>query len=259
MSQQRLRHSPALADLPHHVFGGHADVVEFHFVQAVVIVDRDDRVHLDTFTLHIDQDERNALLLLAGVIGAHQAENPVGVLGIRRPDLGAVDNEIIAIALCFGFETRQVRARSRLGVTLTPPIFTLENARQEIFFLLICPVGHDDVGDHHQTKRHHVRDAGKGSLGFVDVLLRCCPARAAVFRWPIGCNPAFVIKFSLPLLDGVFVIGRAQARLQFGCVGFIKEPAHFVAESQIFSGICCIHGSPRGRKGLPSTARATRF
>ena len=129
MSQQRLRDGPALADLPHHVFGGHADVVEFHFVQAVVIVDRDDRIHLNAFTLHVDQDERNAFLLLAGVIGAHQAENPVGVLGIRRPDLGTVDNEIIAIALCFRFETRQVRAGTRLGVTLTPPVFALENAR----------------------------------------------------------------------------------------------------------------------------------
>ena len=108
MGEQRLSNGPALADLAHHIFGGHADIIELHLIEAVMIVDRDDRIDLDPLALHIDQDEGDAFLLLARVIGAHQAEDPVRVLGVGRPDLGAVNNEVVTIALGFGLEAREI-------------------------------------------------------------------------------------------------------------------------------------------------------
>jgi hypothetical protein len=41
--------------------------------------------HGDARRLHVDQQERNALLLLGLGVGAHQAEDHVGVLAQRGP------------------------------------------------------------------------------------------------------------------------------------------------------------------------------
>jgi hypothetical protein len=64
---------------------------------------------------HVDQDEADALVLLAGV-GAHQAEAPVGPVGVGGPDLLAVDQPVVAGVLAMGGEAGQVRAGSRYGV-----------------------------------------------------------------------------------------------------------------------------------------------
>ena len=234
MGKQCLGNRPALANLTHHILGGYAHIVEFHLIQAVMIVDRDDRVDLDPLALHIDQDEGDAFLLLARVIGAHQAEDPVSVLGIGRPDFGAVNNEVITISLGLGLEARKIRARTRFRVALTPPVFTLQDAGQEVLFLLIGAVGHDDVGHHHETKGHDIGDARQRTLGFVDVLLRGGPARAAVLGRPVGRDPALLVELALPVFDSGFVFGRAQTRLEFRCVGLVEKPANFVAKRQIF-------------------------
>ena len=109
MGEQCLGNCPTLTDLTHHILGGYANIIELHLIQAVMIVDRDDRVDLDPLALHINQDEGDAFLLLARVIGAHQAEDPVRVLGVGRPDLGAINNEIITIPLGFGLEACEIR------------------------------------------------------------------------------------------------------------------------------------------------------
>ena len=65
MGQQRLRDSPALADLTHHILGWHADVTELHLVKAVMVINRDNRIDLNPLALHIDQDKGDAFLLFA--------------------------------------------------------------------------------------------------------------------------------------------------------------------------------------------------
>ena len=64
-----------------------------------MIIDGDNGVNLDPLRFHVNQNKSDALLLLARVVCAHQTENPVRVLGICGPDLGAVDDEIVAVSL----------------------------------------------------------------------------------------------------------------------------------------------------------------
>jgi hypothetical protein len=50
--------------------------------------------------LHVDQQEADAFLPLLGLaVGAHQAEDPVAVVAQRGPDLLAVDDVVVALAL----------------------------------------------------------------------------------------------------------------------------------------------------------------
>jgi hypothetical protein len=45
---------------------------------------------------HVEQHEADAGVLGLGV-GAHQAEDPVGLVGVAGPDLLAVDDEVVAV------------------------------------------------------------------------------------------------------------------------------------------------------------------
>src|SRR5580693_9110259 len=48
--------------------------------------------------VHVDQQEADTLVLL-GVVGAHQGETHVGPLTAGGPDLGAVDQVVVALVL----------------------------------------------------------------------------------------------------------------------------------------------------------------
>ena len=95
----------------HQVFRRNLDVVEEHLVHLVAAVHQDQRAHRDPGRFHVHQQERDALLASsrqAGV-GAHEAENPVGEMPERGPDLLAVDDVVVAMPRsAFGLERREV-------------------------------------------------------------------------------------------------------------------------------------------------------
>ena len=99
MAEQVFRVSPALVLFTDEVFHRHLHVIEEHFIHFVIFVQHDDRTHRDAGRMHVDQQEGNALLLARRRIGAHQAEDHVGVLRQRGPGLLTVDNVMIALAL----------------------------------------------------------------------------------------------------------------------------------------------------------------
>jgi hypothetical protein len=80
MAEQELGIGPALVLFADQVRDRHFDVFEPDFVDLVRAVQRDDRAHGDARRLHVDQQEGDAALRLGFRVGAHQAENPVGVL-----------------------------------------------------------------------------------------------------------------------------------------------------------------------------------
>ena len=114
MSQQRLCNSPTLSNLTHDILRRHTDVVKLNLIKVVLVIDADNRINLDAFGLHVHQDEGNTLLLLAAVVGPNETENPVRMLSIGGPNLGAVNNKVITVALCFCLQARQVRTGTRL-------------------------------------------------------------------------------------------------------------------------------------------------
>ena len=60
--------------------------------------------------VHVDQHEADAGVFLRGV-GAHQAEDPVGLVGIGGPDLLAVDDEVVVVDLGAWWRARPGRSR----------------------------------------------------------------------------------------------------------------------------------------------------
>src|SRR3546814_7905505 len=101
---------PAFALLADPIVHGDADIVEKDFIGITAAVDRFDRPHGDAGRFHIDEQEGDALLLAAAIVGAHQREHPVGMLRLRGPYLLAVDHIGVAIAIGPCLERREVRS-----------------------------------------------------------------------------------------------------------------------------------------------------
>src|SRR6185503_7240988 len=97
------------------------------------------RPDIDALGFHVDQDETDALLLSA-LIGSNKAEAPIGVPASGRPDLLAIDEIVISLVFRFGSERREIRAGSRLRVTLTPSHLSTRYARQVNELLLFAAV-----------------------------------------------------------------------------------------------------------------------
>jgi hypothetical protein len=96
--QQVLGHRPAVVLLADQGRDGHAHVVEEHLVQLVVARQAGNGPDGDARQVQVETQEADALLRLALDAGAHQAEDAVGEMRVRGPDLGAVDDVVIAIA-----------------------------------------------------------------------------------------------------------------------------------------------------------------
>ncbi len=196
------------------------------------VVDGDDGIDLDALGLHIHKNEGDALLLLALVAGSHQNENPVGVLGITGPDLGAIDHVVVAIQFRLGFQGSQVGARTRLGVALAPPGCALEDAREEFILLLLGTELVDHGPYHANTEGNDPGDAPLRTLGFVDILLGRRPAGTAVLHRPVGRYPALLVKALLPFTNRLLEVVRPQPGDQLIIELFIKECPYLFSERQ---------------------------
>src|SRR6185437_1827737 len=94
--QQALSDGPATMERTHQILFGDLHVGEEGLAERRVAADQTDRPRLDSRRLHVDQEKGNAFVL-ARVVGADQAETPIGILRTRGPDLLAVDEEVIAL------------------------------------------------------------------------------------------------------------------------------------------------------------------
>src|SRR3546814_8949975 len=99
----------------------------------MTLVDRDDRAHRDAGAFHIDQQEGNALLRFGLEIGAHQAEHHVREMRLGGPDLVTGDDVVVAIALGFGAQGREVRPRSRRSEEHTSELQSLMRISYAVF------------------------------------------------------------------------------------------------------------------------------
>jgi hypothetical protein len=65
---------------------------------------------VETRGFHVEQQEADTRVLLRLEVGAHQAEDPVGLVGVRGPDLLAVDDKVAVTLLGARLQRRQVGA-----------------------------------------------------------------------------------------------------------------------------------------------------
>ena len=101
VGQRRLRHAPAEVLLADQVLGRHAHVGEEHFVEAEAAFAGHalDRAHFDARDVHRDDEVRDAGVLRAVGAGARDEDAELGELRERRPDLLAVHDVDVAVAL----------------------------------------------------------------------------------------------------------------------------------------------------------------
>ena len=112
--EQVLRDRPALIDLADDIGLRHAHVGEEDGVLDMLAGQHQDGIDAHAGGGHVDQDECDALLLLAGRIRPYKAEHHVGFVGVRRPDLGAVADVVVAIFDGGHGEGGEVRSGVRL-------------------------------------------------------------------------------------------------------------------------------------------------
>jgi hypothetical protein len=245
VAEQIFGDIPALVFLADEVLGRHPDIVEKHLVQMMAAVDRNDRTHRDARRLHVDQQERDALLppLRRGV-GAHQAKAPIGMMRGRGPDLLAVDDVIVAVMPCRRLQRSEVRACPRLGKALAPPIVDIGGPRQKSALLFGGAELDQYRADHRDVERRYLRRRRQLVFLEKDHALDRRPAGAAIFARPVERSPVALVEDALPA-DGILLArGIAEPHPFADVVRQIAgdEGAQLVAKRQLVGRETQIHG-----------------
>src|SRR5690606_19637423 len=123
-------------------------------------------------------------------------------VSVGGPDLLAVDDVLVTLSDCAGLQRRQVGARARLGVALTPEDVTGKDRRQVLAFLLLGAVGVDHRPDHREAERAEPRRVRRLIFFAPDVTLGGSPAGAAIFLRPCRRDPALFVEDLVPEAHG---------------------------------------------------------
>ena len=138
--QGRERDLPALADRAQALAVGDAHVGEEHLVEMRGAGDLLDRADLDARRPHVDEEIGEPLVLRRREVGARHQHAEIAVLRARGPDLLAVDDPVLAVALGARAQAGKVGARRRLGEQLAPDLLAAQRlAWQSGRGALACP------------------------------------------------------------------------------------------------------------------------
>ena len=187
-------------------------------------------------------------MLFDVLVGADQAEDLVGELAQRGPGLLTVDDVVVPIADGARLEAGQIGAGTRLGIALTPPVFTGQDARQDRGFLLLGAELDQHRAEHVEAEGDRAGGVGAGTLFLEDMHADRVPVRAAVLDRPTWRQPTLCVQGGVPVFHVVAVQIAAIANLGgqlFGQVA-LQEVADFLAEGFFLGGEIQIHDvSPR--------------
>src|SRR6267378_3142006 len=244
VAEQVLGHRPPLALLVHEVLDGNLDLVEEDLVHLLAAVQQDDGPHRDAGRVHVDQQEGDAVLALARIrVGAHEAEDPVGVVSERGPDLLARDDVVAVLPLGARLERGQVRARARLRISLAPEVRAVVDARQEALLLGLRAELQQHGRAHPEPERHQRRSLRVATLFLEDVLLHGVPVRPAPFLRPVRRDPALLGEDPVPaqqIVLGQLLIALHLLAQLVGQVG-AQPRAHLVAKRQLLDRVVQVH------------------
>src|SRR3982075_686202 len=153
--QGRYRHRPAAAHLADDVLVGHFGAVQEDFVErrpAVHLADRAD-LQKPRSLVHREGKAGDAVLPLRSRVGAGEEYPVVGLPGVARPDLLAMDPPAAAFPGGTRAQRGQVAARVWLAEELAPDLLPIEDPGQEALLLGGGAVGDDrrprPPGAHH--------------------------------------------------------------------------------------------------------------
>jgi hypothetical protein len=181
--QRRLRHPPAVADLPEAVRVGNPHVGEEDLVELGLARDLAQRPHLDARVRHVAHEVRDALVLGDVRVRAGDQDRPARVVGVGRPHLLAGDDPVVAVPHRAGAQARQVGAGTGLAEQLAPDLFAGPQRAQEAGLLVLGAVAEDRGRGHAEADadpaRFVVRRPGGRQFGVHDPLQRAGCAQAA--------------------------------------------------------------------------------
>ena len=250
--KQRLGHRPALVLRADKVVQRHLHLVEKDFVEDVPAMKAADRSHLDARGFHVDQQKADALLRLGLIVGAHQAEHPVGVLRTAGPDLGAVDHVVISAPQRAGGQRGQVGAGIGLGIALAPPLPARRNAWQEGGLLRGIAKADQHRPDHVEGDRVELGRVVCAHLLLEGQTLHHIPAVPTVLERPVRHQPALSMQHAMPAQGLLFVQRHALAHALAHVVGQLRlqKSAHLLAKAVqvgrvLHSGESCQRGPGR--------------
>ena len=161
--QEALGDRPAFVEAADQVLLLGNGVVEEGLAEGRGAGDQADGPHGDAGLMHGEEHEADALVLGHVRIRAHQAENPVGVVGAGGPDLLAIDDEVIAVVFGASAQRRQIRAGTRFRIALAPPHFAASDFRQVAGLLFVGAVFQKRGADHRRAHACHRRSNVQGA------------------------------------------------------------------------------------------------
>ncbi|MNE11959.1 hypothetical protein D3C80_1047380 [compost metagenome] len=126
---------PALAFGTNAVFNRHAHIVEKHFGEGVLAIQRLDRPDGHARGIERHHHERQAVVPGRGRVAAEQAKQPVGKQCAAGPGFLPVEHIVIAITDGLAGDRGHVGAGIGLGPALGPHVDTGRHARQEALLL----------------------------------------------------------------------------------------------------------------------------
>src|SRR3546814_19909054 len=113
-------------------------IVEEGFAERAVAADQQDRLGRDALARHVEEHEGDALIFIR-LVGAYEAENPVGLVGIAGPDFRSVDDPVIALVITERLQGHVIAARPRIRIPLAPAAFAATVRVEQLPLLLIGP------------------------------------------------------------------------------------------------------------------------
>ncbi len=191
MRQQMFGHVPAAVQRPDEVGLLHPHVVEEGLAERALAADQGDRPGRHALGGHVEQDKRNAQMLRCLRIGPHQAEDPVGLVGVAGPDLLAVDDPVVTLVFRPRLDRRQIGPRARLGIALAPANLPAHDLGQEALLLFLGPEGQQGRAQHPDPETGQRRlGVDSAHLGVQHLRLFAAQPAAAVFGRPFRRGPA---------------------------------------------------------------------
>ncbi len=246
--QGGLGHAPAAVDLAHDVGRGDGDVGEEHLVEVGMAGDLPERPDLDARGGHVHDEVGDPGVLGDVGVGAGQQDAELGLVGAGVPDLLAVDDPGVTVALGPGAQAGQVGAGAGLAVELAPQLIAAQDGIEVLLLLLGGAVGDEGRADHvHRDRQHAGRHVELALLLGEDAGLVRRAAPPPVRLGPRDARPAAVIQRALPATAGLEVariVGRGHRRSGIGLatlgVGLEPRPG-FGTEGRLVRGVVEVH------------------
>ena len=228
--QRRRSDRPALVLFTQAILDRDAHVGQEQFREFGTACGLLDRSHFHARRLHVHQEVGDAGLLLDVRIGARQQDAVLGMLGLRRPYLLAVDHVLVADQLGLGAQRSEVGSGTRLGEALAPRRALFRHTRQVLGFLLVIRPGQQRRWNVIQRDDIHVEARRTGPCHLVgydhQVLQR--QARAAILFRPVRHGQTDLGQLGHPVALVLLVLGVILAGRFFHFIDEIRGRTHLL-------------------------------